>query len=513
MASNRARAALFAIDPLLLKEVRTRMRARTVAVTANLYILAVCGVVALSLFMFTDVHESLGWEVGRSLFQTITYVQAILMLFVSPLIAASAITSEKEQKTYDSLRAAPISPGRIAWTKLLAALSCFVMLIVVSLPMVSISFVLGGVDPTDLLKAYAFTFLATLAAGAMGLYWSARFDRSIAAIPAASITAVLVMILAPIIEELDFAGLAVISPIQFLQGLFNDLDINFFGSPMPFWIPGLLFLCLFFIYFFVSTVTRLEFPQRRDYLLSRGTALFLFIAFSVLMAGELSGPQRVVGSARASIGQVLLKYCVLLLLFMPWLGANRPVSESENRSNPLVADSDLRWVRRAFVWGPAFGVLLVLAGAPALSAALATVGPLKIPHSLVWLVYFGALGLSSVTWALLALRLAGRGSAKRRFIGMAVAYISAATIVVVPAFVLSATASAAENGVPVAVQVFSLCSPATALGFVADPHALSRQLADVVGVLGRHGTVLATVALYGVATLLLLVPSLRRRDQ
>ena len=513
MTSKRGRIVLFEYDPLLLKEVRTRMRARTVAVVENLYILAICSIVVMSLFMFSDMDSDLGWELGRSLFRTLTYVQAVLMLFVSPLIAASAITSEKEQKTYDSLRAAPVSSARIVRTKLAAALSCFLMLIIVSLPMVSISFILGGVDPTDLLKAYSFTILCTIAAGAMGLYWSARFERSIAAIPAASITAILVMIVASILQEIDMSALAMLSPIEYLRALYEDLEINFYGKLSPFWIPGLLFPFLLTIYFFLSTTVRLEFPQRRSYLLLRGMGLLLFVALSVFLVGEIAAPQRTVGSARSIVGQALVKYLIAWLLFAPWLGANRPVSESEDRGLHMVSRGDLRWVRKTFLWGPAFVVLLVLAGCPALSAALATVGDLKMPHAFVWITYFGILGLSSVTWALLALRLAGRGSAKRRFIGMAVGYLLSLVIVIAPFAVLGIVSENSENGVPLVIQAVSLLSPATALGFVCDPHMATRSLADIVNLLGRQGMLLVTVGLYGLSTILLLLPSFSRRDQ
>ena len=124
-------ASLSAIlqDPLLIKEFRTRMRARTVLIVELLYIVAICGIVFLG-YLFTRSREDApGWELGSALFRTITYVQAVLMFFVSPLVSASAISGEKEQKTFDSLCVTPVSPRRILVTKLVAALGCFVVLI------------------------------------------------------------------------------------------------------------------------------------------------------------------------------------------------------------------------------------------------------------------------------------------------------------------------------------------------------------------------------------------------
>ncbi|MFU8781448.1 MAG: ABC transporter permease, partial [Kiritimatiellia bacterium] len=171
-------------DPLLVKEFRTHLRARTATVVVLLQSLVLCVMAGL---FFLSHYGSPAWEVGERLFQVLLYVQTMILFFLAPLVAASVISGEKEQKTYDSLLVTPASPSRIILTKLASALAVFVVLLAIALPFAVAAYLLGGVPFRLLALGWCYILLLMSVSAATGVYWSTRFDRSIASIPAAAI--------------------------------------------------------------------------------------------------------------------------------------------------------------------------------------------------------------------------------------------------------------------------------------------------------------------------------------
>jgi len=480
--------------PLLVKEIRTRLRARTVVISGNLYVLALCTVVLLGLLGGGSVGEALGWQIGSSLFKTLTYTQALLMLFVSPLVAASAVTGEVEQKTWDSLRAAPVTPRKIIAAKLSAATGVFLMLIFVSLPVASISFILGGVAPVDLLVVYSYTVFCTLTVGAMGLYWSTRFERSIASIPAATVTAVLVLIVSSPASEMNLRSLAMICPTEFLSATYSDAPVAFFGLECPPWVPALALLAALFACLVIASVTRLADERRRRHALRRAALLVLLALVAVFSAGEQVTADLTEPAARQAVGSIATQLLVVWMAAALWIGSSVPVTLGEPRRGP-----------GRILTAPAGYVLLIFAAcAPAVVASLIVCRAGAGLWRSSFLVFAGPAFMSSLTWALLARWLAGNSGSMRRFVGLACASVLALVIVVAPFAVLSAMADASENGEPAAVQFASLLSPLTAIWHSTGAGMYVRNLKAVTGLLGKDGPALATGAIFMASALALL---------
>ena len=80
--------------------------------------------------------------------------QYVLASLMAPSFAASAITGEKERKTYEMLLASPLKPSAISLGKLFASLVHLTLLIFASLPIVMLCLPLGGVDLREVLAAW-----------------------------------------------------------------------------------------------------------------------------------------------------------------------------------------------------------------------------------------------------------------------------------------------------------------------------------------------------------------------
>src|SRR3712207_2394025 len=121
------------LNPIIVKELRSRMRGgRTYAILSIFLIglavvcYAVLGVYQAQARAGTQVISA---HVGKGLFAALALAETLLVTFLTPAVTAGAISSEREQLTYDLLVATPLRPGRILSGKLVATLSYVLLLI------------------------------------------------------------------------------------------------------------------------------------------------------------------------------------------------------------------------------------------------------------------------------------------------------------------------------------------------------------------------------------------------
>jgi ABC-2 type transport system permease protein len=100
---------------------------------------------------------------------------------MTPAQTAGAIVNERERQTYDVLLATPLTPRQIVLGKLVSSLAYMVLVLVAALPIESLAFLMGGVDPDELLLASLLLLSTLLFFGSLGLWASATFRGSRAA--------------------------------------------------------------------------------------------------------------------------------------------------------------------------------------------------------------------------------------------------------------------------------------------------------------------------------------------
>ena len=121
---------------------------------------------------------------GRKLVNMFFLGQYVLSCLMTPSFAASAITGEKERKTYEMLLASPLKPAAILLGKIFASLSHLALLILASLPIVVLCQPLGGFAYSEILAAYLGLLLSVLTFGMISIACSSYFRRTSAALVA-----------------------------------------------------------------------------------------------------------------------------------------------------------------------------------------------------------------------------------------------------------------------------------------------------------------------------------------
>ena len=157
-------------NPVLDRELKERLRTRraTIVVTAYLAVLALVLYAVYQAAAASSVDPFNGGPiatqaatVGRTLFETIVLVMLGLVLFIVPGLTADALTGERERQTLVPLQVTLLRPRSIVVGKLLASLAFVTLLVVATLPMIGVSFILGGVSAGQVARAVA----AVLATG------------------------------------------------------------------------------------------------------------------------------------------------------------------------------------------------------------------------------------------------------------------------------------------------------------------------------------------------------------
>src|SRR5262245_66515273 len=109
------------LNPVLVKELRGRMRGPRAFVLLTIYLLILSAVTlllyaALGANPGTDLNA--GRRIGKALFLTIAAVALIEVCVITPALTSGSIAGEKQRQTFDLLIASLLSPCQIAWVRL-----------------------------------------------------------------------------------------------------------------------------------------------------------------------------------------------------------------------------------------------------------------------------------------------------------------------------------------------------------------------------------------------------------
>ncbi len=197
-------------NPVILKEMRSRMRGWRAMVGLTAFLILIGGTVGMIYLGYSQYGSTLQGvntrkNIGQSIFYTIYLIQLFIVILTSPGLTAGAIASEREQQTYDLLRTTLLSARSLVIGKLFAAVSFVLLLFLSSLPLQGIGFIFGGVGFGELLLGFWILVLTALAFGAIGLFFSSIVKRARIATVLSQITTMSFSVVIPILTLVGFA--------------------------------------------------------------------------------------------------------------------------------------------------------------------------------------------------------------------------------------------------------------------------------------------------------------------
>jgi len=184
-------------NPIAVRELRARMRGKRALMGVSLYCLGLSLIISLIYLSFANnLNNPYGpdpRDAGRAIYTFLLVIQSFLVLFISPTLTAGAITGEKEQQTYDILRTTLLSAPQLVRGKLMAPLSYVLILLLITMPLQSVAFVLGGIELRELLLTQLILLVGAITISSMALFYSSIMRSTLAATVASLATLFIVL--------------------------------------------------------------------------------------------------------------------------------------------------------------------------------------------------------------------------------------------------------------------------------------------------------------------------------
>lgn len=173
---------------MLVLDLRTRMRGARAYVILAIYLSIIAVVLACVYYGMRNApwrpasaSPGRAKEISQAFYKGLFVTQAGIVLLFVPAFTAGAITIEHERRTFDMLVVTRLSPSAIVWGRLASSTSFTLLLLLTSLPLVSVCFLLGGVSPHEVLSSYIALAFCAFIVGAMGILSSTLVTRTVPA--------------------------------------------------------------------------------------------------------------------------------------------------------------------------------------------------------------------------------------------------------------------------------------------------------------------------------------------
>ncbi len=162
-------------NPVLAREMRTRMRGRRAGVLITFWLAFNGAVLAIAYLAAENVaEERFGFDrfantvaISRGVYEWTLFAMLLLMVLIVPGQAAGAIAGERERQTLVPLQVTLLTPWRILVGKILASVVFLALLVVLAMPLLAVGYLLGGIGIADIIAGAGAVLVAGLLLAAM----------------------------------------------------------------------------------------------------------------------------------------------------------------------------------------------------------------------------------------------------------------------------------------------------------------------------------------------------------
>lgn len=208
--------------PIIAREVLTAPR------PLRFYILRAAFATGIFILMWTAWQSLVGWRevtelgvlarFGAILYLMIALLQLTFLLFFAPLSAATAVSHEKDRRTFLLLLMTDLRDVEIVLGKLAASFVLILTVLIAGLPVLMICALLGGISFWQVANLYAVTVSSGLAGGAMGLLIALWRDRTFQSVSLTILFVVLSIVavegLAAVIPDFRLFGVTLVEALN-----------------------------------------------------------------------------------------------------------------------------------------------------------------------------------------------------------------------------------------------------------------------------------------------------------
>lgn len=172
-------------NPVVIKELRERMRGNRAFLLLTLYLLALSLILGITYLVYRAASVTPGsveerQVFGKILFGLTAWLELLTVSFVAPALTAGAISSERERQTYDLLRTTLLPARSLVLGKFFSGLSFLLLLLFAAIPLQSLAFLFGGVAPSEVMIGTLMLLVTAFTFSAVGIFISSFLSRTLA---------------------------------------------------------------------------------------------------------------------------------------------------------------------------------------------------------------------------------------------------------------------------------------------------------------------------------------------
>jgi ABC-2 type transport system permease protein len=265
-------------NPVLIKEFKLRFRSFKGFLGLLLYLLALTVLIIGFIFLQTQNSPTgiFRPDQSKEMFMVMSYIQLVLILFITPGLTAGVISSEREKQTLNILLTTNQSSTSIVIGKLVSSVSYLLLMIVASLPIYSIVFLFGGISPSQVLIIFGFFVFTILAYGSIGVLLSTLVRKTIISmISTYGITLFLAggtAFFFAVFMSVNQMGITANNPVPYFFAMFNPFMVlmaflepdalteisRMIGIDFPIWAAYIILYTLIFISAIVISIRKLR---------------------------------------------------------------------------------------------------------------------------------------------------------------------------------------------------------------------------------------------------------------
>lgn len=184
-ATDETRTHRAPTNPVLARELRTRMAGRMTWILLTVYLMLLGGILYIAYAaesassndpFFVDSPTRFA-SAGRSMFEYVVLFMLLLVLFLVPGFTSGAIAGERERQTLVPLQVSLLRPWQIVLGKVTASFAFLALLVVAAAPFLGVAYLIGGVTVSTVVQGVAVVLFVGLVLACLTVACSTIFRR------------------------------------------------------------------------------------------------------------------------------------------------------------------------------------------------------------------------------------------------------------------------------------------------------------------------------------------------
>ena len=183
--SNRSNKSIFTKNAVLFKDMSIDIKRPKILIFMMIFN-AIMFFTAGGFFIYLEAAGVGGEAITYRALVTMLIVmiseEAALLFMVTPAITANTVSGERERQTLDVLLTTRMTPQEIVFGKYLSVLTLEILLVISTIPFLSLVFIYGGINFFQLLGLVAVLLCEIAYMAAFGVFFSALTKRTVPAV-------------------------------------------------------------------------------------------------------------------------------------------------------------------------------------------------------------------------------------------------------------------------------------------------------------------------------------------